>query len=154
MNSKLVNNSYKIPDEILEFITQTLNQLNGNYVYGVDRAKKLLTDKTVTYGQLKKIIHELSHKIEPNSTQYNLCGGDLMKEWSRRFLDGERSLVKNKKDSKINTDNETSNIRDVKRLNVDTNSKSYNSPIILKGDNQSLFEEINKIKNIIKCQRN
>jgi hypothetical protein len=154
MNSHLVNNVYDIPKEILEYISTAFTNLNGNYVDGCVRAETLLNDKKVTYGQLKKIIHEMKHQIKYDSTQYHLCGGDLMMEWSTNFLNGERNLVKNKKDSKVRADQIGSNIRNVKDLNVDTKKNTYVSPILIKSDSLSLSEQINKIKKIIKCQRN
>ena len=154
MNSHLVNNVYDIPKEILDYISTTFSNLNGNYVDGCERAETLLNNKKVTYGQLKKIIHEMEHQIEYDSTQYHLCGGDLMMEWSRNFLNGQRSLVKNKKDAKVRADQIGSNIRNVKDLNVDTKKNTYVSPILIKSDSQSLSEQINKIKKLIKCRHN
>jgi hypothetical protein len=55
------------------------------------RAKKLLTDKKVTYGQLKRIIHDFQN-LDKNTDRirYDLYGGQLMDNWAKQFLQGER----------------------------------------------------------------
>jgi hypothetical protein len=35
--------------------------LNGEHFHGLNRAKKLLQDKKVKYGQLKRIIHDIQN---------------------------------------------------------------------------------------------
>ena len=59
MNKELKHRIFDIPQNILDKINHTVTGLNGQNVHGVMRAKKLLTDKKVTYGQLKRIIHDI-----------------------------------------------------------------------------------------------
>lgn len=161
MNKDLKNNVYDIPLNILNNINFSLQKLNGKYVYGVKRAKKLLSDKKVTYGQLKKIIHELNKmdKIKDN-VKYNLAGGDLMFNWSKQFLQGERDLVSNKKNSRKRSDEiggiERNNSFIKKHTKKSTNKVPTN---FLKNNSEKnsistitgkgLFEELIKIKKLI-----
>ena len=59
MNKELKNRDFDLPQNILDKINHTVTGLNGQNMHGVMRAKKLLTDKKVTYGQLKRIIHDI-----------------------------------------------------------------------------------------------
>ena len=59
MNKDLKDRIFNIPQNVLDKINHTVTGLNGQNVHGVMRAKKLLSDKTVTYGQLKRIIHDI-----------------------------------------------------------------------------------------------
>ena len=50
MNKDLKDRIFDIPQNILDKINHTIVGLNGTHVHGVQRAKKLLTDKKVKYG--------------------------------------------------------------------------------------------------------
>lgn len=105
MNKELSGKIFKIPKHILDHISNETTKLNGEEVVGLDRAENLLKDRTVTYGQLKRIIHDMNtmDKLR-NKQQYELAGGDLMFIWSNNFLKGERDLIKSRKKSKKDTD--------------------------------------------------
>ena len=60
MNSELKSRYFDIPQNILDKINHTVTCLQGENVRGIQRAKKLLNDKKVKYGQLK------TFKIFPN----------------------------------------------------------------------------------------
>jgi len=155
MNQKLNGKIYKIPQNILEFINLTYNNLSEKNVAGVERAKTLLNTKTVTYGQLKRILHDI-RTLDKNSelTKYNLYGGNLMEKWGQLFLDGQRKTVKNIAGSKT-----TDQLLDRKNSHIKTHEKkpsfivstddlktpSNDTPISSLG----LFEEIQRIKKII-----
>ena len=108
MNSQLKNNVYDVPEEVLNKINSTLSTIKDPNVIGIDRAKKLINDKKVTYGQLKRIIHDIKN-LDKNTeqTRYNLYGGEVMEKWSNTFLDGERQLVRSKKIASHNINNNT-----------------------------------------------
>lgn len=163
MNNQLKDKVFDVPQNILNFINHTIKTLNGEYVFGIERGKKILTDKTVTYGQLKRIIHDIT-KLDPvnDSTKYKLLGGDLMKVWSKQFLNGERSLISSRKDSKKQADNigGITGQRANSHLKKHTKKVSYSIPTnIMKSNSEvnsisslksgKLFEEIEKIKKLI-----
>jgi len=59
MNKELKGRIFDVPQNILDKINHTIVSLNGEHARGIDRAKKILNDKKVKYGQLKAIIHDL-----------------------------------------------------------------------------------------------
>jgi hypothetical protein len=105
MNKELKGRIFDIPQNILDKINHTITGLNGENVRGIQRAKKLIGEKKVKYGQLKRIIHDIQNMDKINERiKYDLCGGDLMEKWAKQFLQGERDLISNNKDSKMKTD--------------------------------------------------
>jgi len=163
MNKELNGRVFDIPENILHKITQTVNSLGGQHIHGLNRAKKLLSDKTVKYSQLKRIIHDLKNMDKTaDRVRYDLYGGELMDNWSKQFLKGERDLISNRKDSRkradeiggITGERKNSHLKSHSKkpdflpsLNmVKSNShKNSISPIVSLG----LFEEIQKFKKLI-----
>ena len=163
MNSELKKRIFDIPQNILDNVNHAVIGLNGSHAHGLQRAKKLLADKKVKYGQLKRIIHDLQNidKIG-DKIRYDLAGGDLMNNWGKQFLDGERDMIVNRKQGRKDADEmgaitgerKNSFLKKHKKkpsmlppINlIKSNShKSSISPITSIG----LFEEINKIKKLI-----
>lgn len=163
MNKELKSRIFNIPQNILDKINHTIVGLEGKGVKGSERAKKLLTDKTVKYGQLKRIMHDLQNIDKINDKlRYDLYGGDLMFNWSKQYLKGERDLISNRKDSRKRADNITSMTGERKNshLKKHTKKNSYSIPVNFMKSNShktsisplidfKLFEEINKIKKLI-----
>lgn len=163
MNSELKKRIFDIPQNILDKINHTVMGLNGSYVRGVQRAKKILIDKKVKYGQLKRIIHDLQNIDKINDRiKYDLAGGDLMSNWAKQFLDGERDVITNRKEGRKESDEmggitgerKNSFLKKHKKkpsmlpptnLIKSNSHKSSISPLMSMG----LFEEINKIKKLI-----
>lgn len=112
MNSKLYNKFYKVPDNILEYISSRLNEYSDIECKGKKKANFLLKEKKLTYQNLKKYknffdyqtrkdynlttddtsINDVSEKYE-----YELSGGDLMRKFVEQTLEDERKRLKNKK---------------------------------------------------------
>ena len=164
MNKDLKGRIFDIPQNILDKINHAVLGLNGENVNGIMRAKKLLNDKKVNYGQLKKIIHELKNMDKiADQVKYNLAGGDLMEKWANQFLQGERDMVSNRKDGRKQADNISSMTGERKNshLKKHTKKSSWLPPTNLVKSNShknsisslklgSLFEqEIEKIKKLI-----
>lgn len=163
MNKQLQDRIFDIPNIVLDEITKTMLNLKGKQNSGIKRASKLLADKKVNYGQLKRIIHDLE-KLDKfkEPTRYNLYGGDGMLAWGKQFLEGERNLIKSRKKSKKRADVITSltGIRKSAFLKKHRKSDVFKVPINMMKSNSEkssitpitslgLFEEINKIKKII-----
>lgn len=164
MNKDLKNRIYDVPQNILDKINHTMVGLNGQNVRGIQRAKKLLSEKKIKYGQLKRIIYDIQNmdKIK-DKVKYDLCGGDLMEKWSKQFLDGERDLVKSKKDSKMKTDDMIGMTGERKNSHLKSHKKRFSFKIptnLIKSNSHKstispltslkLFEEVDKIKKLIK----
>ena len=163
MNKELKDRSFNIPQNILNLIHQTVTGLNGGHMDGIQRAQKLLSDKTVTYGQLKRIIHDFQTIDKVNDkVKYNLAGGDLMDRWSKQHLQNERDLISNRKKSRKNADSIGSLTGQRRNSYRATHSKkeSYKTPInALKSNSDKtsvspiistgLFEEVERIKKLM-----
>jgi hypothetical protein len=163
MNKELKDRVFKLPQDILNQINHTVGGLNGEHTDGLIRAQKLLADKSVTYGQLKRIIHDLQSIDKVNNrVKYNLAGGDLMDRWSKQFLQGERNSVSNAKDSRKRADDIGSITGERRNSHLSSHKKkdNYSTPTNLIKSNSDktsvssiipngLFEEIEKIKKLI-----
>lgn len=163
MNSKLKGRIFDIPQEILNKINHTVIGLNGDHVQGLNRAKRLLNDKKVKYGQLKRIIHDLKtiDKVK-DRLRYDLYGGELMEIWAMKFLKGERDLLKAGKESKKRADDISSMTGERKNSYNSTHTKRFAftvpTNLIKSNSNKTsvspltslkLFEEIERIKKLI-----
>jgi hypothetical protein len=163
MNKELKGRIFDVPQDILDKINHTIAGLNGENVRGIQRAKKLLIDKKVKYGQLKRIIHDIQNMDKINErVKYDLCGGDLMEKWASKFLQGERDLISNRKDSKMKTDDMIGMTGERKNSHLKSHKKrfSFKVPTNLVKSNShktsispltslKLFEELDKIKKLI-----
>jgi hypothetical protein len=163
MNNDLKNRIFDIPQNILDQINSSLQNLNGQHVDGVHRAKKLLSDKKVKYGQLKKIIHDIKNMDKKNDiVKYNLCGGERMEKWSKPFLQGERDLVSNNKDSKKQADEIGGLTGERKNTHLKKHSKKFSFKIptnLIKSNSHKssispitslgLFEQIERMKKLM-----
>ena len=163
MNKDLKHRIFDIPQNILDKINHTIVGLNGTHVHGVQRAKKLLTDKKVKYGQLKRIIHDLKNIDKINDkVRYDLCGGELMEKWSEQHLKGERDLVSNKKDGRKQADDIGGIDGERKNSHLKSHSKkaSWLPPTNLIKSNShknsissvkltGLFEQVERIKKLM-----
>jgi hypothetical protein len=164
MNKELKGRVFNIPQNVLDLINHTISGLGGSRTSGIQRAEKLLQDKKVNYGQLKRIIHDLQNMDKTKDVvKYNLAGGEVMLNWGTKFLTGERDLISNKKDSKKRADEITSITGERKNSHLTKHKKRFSfitKPNFVKNSSQKssitpltslgLFEEINKIKKLIK----
>lgn len=163
MNKDLKDRVFNVPQDILDKINHTITGLNGKNVRGIQRAKRLLNDKTVNYGQLKRIIHDIQNidKVK-EKTKYDLYGGELMEKWSKQFLQGERDLISNKKDSRKRADEISSMTGERKNSHLKKHTKKFSFKVptnLIKSNSHKssispitslkLFEEIEKIKKLI-----
>ena len=91
-------------------------------------------------------------KVNEKAT-YNLYGGDAMEKWASTFLNGERDLVRDKKDASANINNNTGLERKNPFLKKHT-KKPQGINLGIKSNSEksvasALFEEINRMKQII-----
>jgi hypothetical protein len=91
MNSELKDRVFKLPQNVMNFLRQQKD------VEGITRNKHLLEKGAVTYGQLKRILHDLRNTNKTGDPiRYNLYGGDLMRNWGMTTLTNERNLIKDR----------------------------------------------------------
>jgi hypothetical protein len=163
MNKELKLRVFDIPQNILDKINHTVIGLNGEHFHGLNRAKKLLSDRKVKYGQLKRIIHDLKNIDKINDrVRYDLYGGELMEKWSEQHLKGERDLVSNKKDGRKQADDIGGIDGERKNSHLKSHSKkaSWLPPTNLIKSNShknsissvkltGLFEQVERIKKLM-----
>lgn len=158
MNKDLKHRIFDVPKNILDKINHTVVGLNGKRVNGLNRAEKILTDKKVKYGQLKRIIHDLENMdTSVNRVKFDLAGGHEMLKWGKQFLDGERDLILNKKQDRkradeiggINGERKNSHLSKHKKkssflpdFSMKNNSNKFSTSL-------KLFEEIERIKKLM-----
>lgn len=88
MNSQLKDRIFEIPKNVLDFLKAQPE------IEGLKRNKNLLEKGTVTYGQLKRILHDLKKMNKMTELKkYNYYGGDLMLNWGLNKLKMERGLI-------------------------------------------------------------
>lgn len=157
MNKELRHREFDIPQNILDKINHTLVGLNGESHNGTKRAEKLLADKKVKYGKLKRIIHDLQNMdTSVNRVKYDLAGGHEMLKWGKQFLDGERELISNRKDSKKRADEIAGEgSRKNSHLSKHRKKPSFLPDMSMKNNSNKfstslkLFEEIERIKKLM-----
>jgi len=163
MNKELKHRIFDIPQDILDKINHTVVGLNGEHVNGIQRAKKLLNDKKVKYGQLKRIIHDIQNMDKINNrVKYDLSGGELMERWAKQFLQGERDLISNRKDSRKRADDKGGLTGDRKNSHLKKHTKKFGFKIplnLVKSNSDlnsissikltGLFEQVNRIKKLM-----
>ena len=161
MNKELEGRSFDIPDTVKEHIKKYSGQ--GNSANGGARAYNLLTTGKVTYGQLKRILHDMKYMDKINNPlQYNLYGGEPMEKWGTTHLNGERKMIKDRKSSRKTADDigSITGMRTNSYLSKHTKKNVYVPPTNQMKSNSdktsvspiitgSLFEEINRIKKLM-----
>ena len=164
MNKDLKSRVFNVPQDILDKINHTIVGLNGQNVRGIQSAQKLLNDKKVRYGQLKRIIHDIQNMDKVNDrVKFDLCGGELMEKWAMTHLQGERDLISNRKDSRKRADDISSMTGERKNSHLKKHTKNFSFKIptnLIKSNSHKssispitslgLFEEVDKIKKLIK----
>lgn len=94
MNSQLKDRIFKLPPNLITFLKDQPE------IEGLKRNKNLIEDGTVTYGQLKRILHDLKKMNKLTELQkYNYYGGDTMLNWGLNLLKNERGLINNREEA-------------------------------------------------------
>lgn len=159
MNKELYDRPFPIPENILNFISQELAS-RFDESDGIRRAKRLLKDQSVTYQQLKRILHDMKNLDKTVEMKtYNLYGGELFEKWGWSVLSGERNLIRNNKDSSRNVNDIVGGLEDRRNPYLKSHSKKQKftfptNNLKSNSDRTSvsalgLSEQINKIKKII-----
>ena len=159
MNKELENKIFPIPSQVLGFLKQQPD------VSSIDRNKHLLDNGMVTYGQLKRILHDMKYldkKAEP--TKYNLYGGQPMEDWGKSILKQHRDTIRNTKQSKKIADDLTGDRKNAfnkthtnslsAKIGVNdvsgSNSEKWSGQSQFSADSMKLTESINRIKKLMK----
>lgn len=128
MNSKLYGNTYKIPDEIIKRITAKMYSSSDNE--GIKRAKNLVKNGYCTYQNLKRLKNFFDNS-QSGTDQYELAGGNLMKQFVNQTLESERSR----------TGRHTELMRDIKPNLNDPNLKPQTG-VVREGEEKKLKKNV------------
>ena len=159
MNKELEGKIFQIPPQVLAFLKQQPD------VSSVDRNKTLIANGMVTYGQLKRILHDMKYldkKAEP--TKYNLYGGQPLEDWGKSILTQYRDTIKNTKQSKKIADDMTGDRKNAfnkthtntfsAKIGVNdvsgSPSEKWTGQSEFSADSMKLTESINRIKKLMK----
>lgn len=146
-NSQLQNKQINIPQNILDILSKNLSQFpNGN---GFDRAKNLVNQKQISYENMKRIKNFFDGQTDKNTPEYNLAGGDLMKNWIENQLNSMRGSINTSKSIKsdFSIKNQYKKTHD-KDMNANPTRPSNVSEKITKNNLFKLInEELIKLKN-------
>lgn len=158
MNKALENQVFRVPDQVLDFLRQQPDNPS------IDRKSHLLDNPMVTYGQLKRILHDMKvmdKKAEPE--RYNLYGGQPLEDWGKSILKQYRDTVKNNKESKKIADDLTGNRKNsynkkhtttftpkVKLNDVTKGHEKWSGASTFSGSSMKLTEQINRMKKLMK----
>ena len=151
MNNDLKDDKYILPDQLLDVLKSNLKTLSSGDK-GYDRCNNMVNDGSLTYPQAKKFKHELENDLEDRD--YDIVGGDAILDFINDSLNKRRDSVYNSKKIRQNTGEEnvfkkthtkdkSKNPTKVRKIKVATSSDDINN-------NRAVYEEINRIKKLIK----
>ena len=151
MNSDLKNDTYKVPDTLLDKLKSNISSLSPDKK-GYERCNNIISDGSLTYSQAKKFKSELDNELE--DFDYEVVGGDDMLDFINNSLDSRRDSVHRSKKirqnsgeenvfKKTHTKDKSKNPTKVRKIKVSTNVDDINN-------NRAIYEEINRIKFLLK----
>jgi len=161
MNSQLKDRIFEIPPNVMTFLKSQKD------IPDLDRNEHLREKGTVTYGQLKRILHDMKDIKMSDPNRYNFYGGDLMFNWGKNKLTTERNQINNREDAtKIANDigglsgeRPSPSIKKHSRNNFSPkinpndvtkpNSEKYTNAGLFSAKSTKLFEQINRIKKLM-----
>jgi 8-oxo-dGTP pyrophosphatase MutT (NUDIX family) len=152
-NSELYDKSFNIPNDILKGVNAALvSHPTGE---GVKRAKSLLKNRTITYQSLKRLKNFFDYYNTNNGDkgQYDLAGGDMMRNFVESTLNANRAATKRSDDIKADVQNDlgsevrptqitrTNDLSEVeKKSNVKKTNLTENAiAVIVNDDNKMLL---------------
>jgi len=143
-NSKLTGKIFNLPEELLEVLMDNFSNYSGSKdINGYKRLYFLVTKKSCTYEQLKRIKHDLESIQDKESEEYKLPGGDVLLQWVNDTLDLNRGLIKNSNKNKeeMGINGRT---KDLTMKQANTSSRA-----ILTTPEEIFNEELTRIKKLI-----
>jgi len=158
MNSQLDGKVFPIPANVLNFLKQQPE------VSSIDRNKHLLDNGMVTYGQLKRMLHDMKYLDKKTEmVRYNQYGGKPMEDWGKSILKQYRDTIRNTKQSKKIADDMTGDRKNAfnkthtksmsPKINVNDiikpNSESFSGASQFSAKSMKLTETINRIKKLM-----
>lgn len=105
-NKVLQGRSYKIPDKVINRISQMLNRLKIGHgqAKGLQRAQNMVNTRKMSYLQMNKLKHYFeTYEGDGTDDEFKLLGGKLGKEWIKNSnLEQEKDSEAKIKDVQMN----------------------------------------------------
>jgi len=155
-NKSLENKIYTCSDEVINHLNSLLPKYqNDETNKGYKRAKSIVNDGNIAYGQMKRIKNYFdNYKGDGEDDEYKLNGGSLMKDWVNKELGTSRDAIHGTKKVQMDAGRENSFIRNHTKDRDNANPTGISIPKLHKGSkmanimkNDTVYEDINhKIK--------
>lgn len=162
-NSELRGKYWNCPDYVLNCIGNAVNTYESTTkdiqpTEGYKRAKGILENKKIEYGQMKRIKNWFdSFEGDYNDMEYKLNGGKTMSNWIQSTLNKEREAIKKPKEIKSKTGLSNQFIKQHNKNTNKVNKKTLKMKLpkihkdisgqIERG--KPVYEEVQKIKKLI-----
>lgn len=114
MNSELKDKVFEVPSEILKHLFGIHKNTSDKSLRGYMRVKNILKEKTITYHQLKRMIHDMK-SYDNDSVEYSVNGGEKMFKWATGVLEQAREEIKSRKKSRQNAADLTPGLKNAYR---------------------------------------
>jgi hypothetical protein len=132
-NSNLKHNYFKVPDNVFNKINQMLKRINTNdeQAKGLKRAKDIVTDRKVSYLQMKRLKNYFdSYKGDGSDDEFKLIGGKTTRMWVDKTLGSNRDSIKQSKKAKMDGGLENQFIKKHTKDNDNANPTKANGGMI------------------------
>ena len=151
MNNDLKNDIYPIPQSLLDILKNNVKSLKSGQK-GYDRCNNMINDGSLSYSQAKKFKNELENDLD--GFDYDVVGGDDMLQFINKSLGDRRDSVHRSKKirqnsgeenvfKKTHTKDKSKNPTKVRKVKISTKVDDINN-------NRAIYEEIDRIKNLLK----
>jgi len=142
-NSELINKSYNIPPDILNYIRSVL--ISNPTGDGVKRAKFILKNGSLTYQAIKRLknFFDNFNPSKDSQNQYVLAGGNLMRNFVDRTLNSDRSAIeqskKIKREMTVDVNLGTKAFKSSPNLNEEEVKKNENAIAVIINKNNKIL---------------
>ena len=107
-NTSLKDRTWIIPDKIKKQMQQNLYYFNGDKnAAGFDRLRNLLNMPNISYYELKRLKNFYDNMTDGNQNEFELYGGNEMRQWVENTLSVSRDAAETNKESKENMNQPT-----------------------------------------------
>jgi hypothetical protein len=156
-NSSLENQSFKVSDELRSTLKKNLEKYGKDNPKGSKRARKMITNPTVNYNEMKRMkTYFDNYDGDGSDVEYKLNGGDLGKDWVESTLNTARDTVDGIKRTRMDAGEENQFKKTHEKDKDNANPTGVGMVKIHKGsdmrnimNNTTVYEEIKQIKELI-----
>jgi len=132
-NSSLQDKYFNVPDKVFNKVNQALKMVitNDDHAKGVKRAKDIVSDRKVSYAQMKRLKNYFdSYEGDGSDSEYKLIGGKITRLWVDKTLGSNRDSIKQSKKAKMDAGLENQFIRTHEKDNDNANPTNPDSGMI------------------------